>query len=413
MRVLWVSHFVPYPPKSGMHLRSFNLLRGVARSNEVDLIAFVQEQWLKVFYPSREQGLEECARALSSMCRSVRFLPIEKLSRAGGKWLTALEGLVVPSGYTIRWLQGRRAREAFIHAAQTKYDLTHFDTIGLVPFRRLIDCRTATLGHHNIESQMLLRRASNERNLLKKAYFYNEGKRLQRYERKVTPTFQANITCSDLDGERLKQIVPSARTITVPNGVDIEYFSPKGGETDEGSLVFVGSLNWYPNVDAVLFLLREIWPALKSRMPNLRLDIVGSAPPQQLLDLAASMEGVRMHGFVEDVRPYIDRAAIYVCPIRDGGGTKLKLLDAFSMAKCVVAHPIACEGIDAVPGVHVEHATDAQEFVATIQRLLGDAAWRNRIGLAARRLAVERYSFSCIGERLTQIFNTLVAGSLV
>ena len=407
MRVLWVSHIVPYPPKSGVHLRSFNLLRGVAASHEVDLLAFVQKQWLKVFYASPEQGLDDCERALASFCRSVRFLPIEKLQRPGGKWCTALEGLVLPSGYTTRWLDGEHAREAFIRSAQTKYDLVHFDTIGLAPFRALIDSRTATLGHHNIESQMLLRRASNERNLLKKAYFYSEGQRLQRYESKVTPTFNANITCSDLDGERLRQIAPAAYTITVPNGVDVEYFSSHTGAADAHSLVFVGSLNWYPNVDAVFFLLREIWPALKSRLPELRLDIVGSAPPPRLVELAASLEGVRVHGFVDDVRPYIQRAAVYVCPIRDGGGTKLKLLDAFSMAKCVVAHPIACEGINAVPGVHVEHASQAEEFVTAILRLLSDAARRDQMGLAARRLAVESYSFSRIGEQLAETFRAL------
>jgi glycosyltransferase involved in cell wall biosynthesis len=413
VRVLWVSHIVPYPPKSGVHLRSFNLLRGVAASHEVDLFAFVQEQWLRVFYASPEQGLDECGRALASLCRSVRFLPIEKLRRPGGKWRTALEGLVLPSGYTIRWLQGEHARETFMHAAQTKYDLAHFDTIGLAPFRGLIDCRTATLGHHNIESSMLLRRASNEANMLKKAYFYSEGKRLQRYESRITPTFNANITCSELDSERLKQIAPTAHTITIPNGVDVEYFSPQAGEANANSLVFVGSLNWYPNVDAAFFLLREIWPALKSHMPQLRLDIVGSAPPSQLVELAASLEGVQVHGFVDDVRPYMQRAAVYVCPIRDGGGTKLKLLDAFSMAKCVVAHPIACEGIDAVPGIHVEHAGKGQEFVSAIQRLLADPARRNQMGLAARQLAIESYSFSRIGKMLAETFHALATGRQV
>jgi polysaccharide biosynthesis protein PslH len=410
VRVLWVSHIIPYPPKSGVHLRSFNLLRAVAASHEVDLLAFIQEQWLRVFYESPEQGLDECEHALESFCQSVRFLPIEKLRRPGGKWRTALESLVLPSGYTTRWLQGKHAREAFMRAAQTKYDLVHFDTIGLAPFRLLFDCRTATLGHHNIESSMLLRRASNESNVLKKAYFYNEGKRLQYYESKVAPTFNANITCSDLDSARLKQIAPAARTITIPNGVDVEYFSPHAGETSANTLVFVGSLNWYPNVDAVLFLLREIWPVLKSRIPQLRLDIVGSAPPPQLIEMAASLEGVQVHGFVEDVRPYIQRAAVYVCPIRDGGGTKLKLLDAFSMAKCVVAHPIACEGINAVAGVHVEHAGQALEFVEAIQRLLGDATRRNQMGLMARQLAVESYSFSRIGAQLAEVFRALAAG---
>jgi glycosyltransferase involved in cell wall biosynthesis len=407
VRTLWVSHLVPYPPKSGVHLRSFNLLRGVAALHEVDLIAFVQEQWLSVFYKSHEDGLERCERSLREFCKSVRFLPIEKLQRPGGKWRTALEGLVVGSGYTVGWLQGRSAREVFARSARSKYDLAHFDTIGLAPYRSLVDAGAATLGHHNIESQMMLRRASNEINLLKKGYFYQEGIRLERYEAAVTPKFDANITCSELDSERLKAIAPCARTVCVPNGVDIDYFTPQACPENPESLVFVGSLNWYPNVEAVLFLLKDIWPLLKSRFPSMQLDIVGSAPPRLLCDLARSLDGVRVHGFVDDVRPFIARASLYVCPIRDGGGTKLKLLDAFAMGKCVVAHPIACEGIDAVPGTHVVHAVEASEFVAAIEGLMANAERRAAIGRAARGLAEERYSFRGIGEKLAGTFSRL------
>jgi glycosyltransferase involved in cell wall biosynthesis len=103
-------------------------------------------------------------------------------------------------------------------------------------------------------------------------------------------------------------------------------------------------------VDAVLFLLKQVWPAVKAAVPVLQLDIVGSAPPQSVLETAAPLNDVRVHGFVNDVRPLMDAATLYVCPIRDGGGTKLKLLDAFAMQKCVIAHPIACEGIDVNTG---------------------------------------------------------------
>ncbi|MBS0377893.1 MAG: glycosyltransferase [Proteobacteria bacterium] len=393
-----------------MHLRSYNLLRGVALENEVDLIAFAQIPWLEVFYGSVERGLAECEVALAPLCRSVKFLPIERLQRPAGKPLTALEGLVTPGGYTVRWLDGSAARKAFADVGAKGYDLAHFDTVGLVPFRKLVECQAATLGHHNVESQMMLRRASNERQALKKAYFLWEGRKLQHYERKMAPTFAANIMCSDLDGARLRELAPGARTITVPNGVDIDYFTPADAPSDEQRVIFVGSLNWYPNVDAVLFLLREIWPRLKARMPRLQLDVVGSAPPQSIVDAAASLDGVCVHGFVDDVRPYLRRAAVYICPIRDGGGTKLKLLDAFAMGKCVVAHPIACEGIDVIQGVHVELARGAEDFARVVQELLSDPARRARMGTSARQLAVEAYSFKSISAALARIFRSLVAG---
>lgn len=411
MRVLWVSHLIPYPPKSGVHLRSFHLLRGVAAQHDVELVAFIQEPWLRIFYGSREAGLAECERALRDICSSLQFLPIESLARPGGKWRTALAGLLSPPCYTLRWLQSRVARAVLADAGRTgRFELAHFDTIGLAPYRPLLGQVPATLGHHNVESHMLLRRAKNESSVLKRAYFAQEGKRVQRYEARTADRFTAHITCSDLDGERLREIAPRANVVTIPNGVDTDYFQPHGRESTPPSIIFVGSLNWYPNVEAVLFLLREIWPALKQQVPSLRLDIVGSAPPRAVLELASAEKGVTVHGFVSDVRPYLDAAAVYVCPIRDGGGTKLKLLDAFAMRKCVVAHPVACEGIEAIPGRHVEHADSAADFVHSIARLLQQPAEREAMGRAARELVSAKYSFAQIGRGLANLFSLLAGG---
>jgi glycosyltransferase involved in cell wall biosynthesis len=199
--------------------------------------------------------------------------------------------------------------------------------------------------------------------------------------------------------------------VAVPNGVDAEYFQPAHRDSTVPSLIFVGSLNWYPNVDAALFLLREVWPIAKVRHPDLRLDIVGSAPPKSVLDLAAGLIDVRVHGFVDDIRPLMDEATLYVCPIRDGGGTKLKLLDAFAMEKCVIAHPVACEGIDISPGVNVQLAESAESFADSIDRLVGDPAARVAMGRAARSLVVGAYAFSQIGRQLCGLFESTAKGS--
>jgi glycosyltransferase involved in cell wall biosynthesis len=405
MRILWVSHIIPYPPKSGVHLRSYNLLRAVAMQNEVDLVAFVQEPWLEIFYASREEALEDCERHLRQFCRSVRFLPIEKLARPLGKVRTALEGLFFPQCYTIRWLQGVAARKVFANLSRNAtYDLVHFDTLSLAPCRPLFSKVPATLGHHNVESQILHRRAQNEGSWLKRLYFNQESRRVRSYEARVAYSFARHIACSELDCERLRAIAPQISAVAIPNGVDVEYFRPSAVATTNKSLIFVGSLNWYPNVDAVLFLLREVWPLLQARVPNVRLDVVGSAPPASVLRLASSLTNVRVHGFVDDVRPLIEGAAVYVCPIRDGGGTKLKLLDAFAMEKCVVAHPISCEGIEVISGRHVLLAETASSFADSIQAVLENLALRESIGKAARELVVNRYSFAQIGAQLCAEF---------
>lgn len=408
MQILWLSHVVPYPPKAGVLLRAYYLLKSVAERNEVDLVAFIQRPLLQTFYSNLDEGLAESKQVLGKFCRSVTFIPIASVERPHGKARTALEGLLLKDCYMVRWLKSEAARTTLsTMAANTRYDLVHFDTISLAPYRALFPGVTATLGYHNIESHMLLRRASKEGSWVRKLYFWQEGKRLARYEQRVAGAFSGHITCSDLDSVRLQELVPGVHPVSIPNGVDVGYFMPLRMPTRRHSLIFVSSLTWYPNVDAVLFLLREIWPLLKSQLPTATLDVVGAGAPRSVTELAERLEGVTLHGFVPDIRPLVDTAAIFICPIRDGGGTKLKVLDAFSMAKCVVAHPIACEGIDVEDGTNVVLAETAAEFVQRVIPLLDDDALRAKIGDAARELAVARYAFDAIGRRLEGYMRSL------
>jgi polysaccharide biosynthesis protein PslH len=405
MNVLWLAHAVPYPPKAGFLSRSFNLLRELARRQTVDLIAFIQEPWVRTLFPTLEEGLAESRQVLGSFCRSVTLLPIDRVQGRWGKQTTALAALLGGSTYTTSWLVSAAARSAIAaQLAANAYDLVHFDTIGLVPYRQLTGAIPATLTHHNVESHMMKRRADNQRNFLARSYFRIEGQRIEAIEKQTATQFAAHITCSDLDSERLREIIPAAKLVVIPNGVDCEFFSSQSPPTRPHSLVFVGSMNWYPNIDAMLFFLREIWPALKQQVPQATLDIAGSSPPDSLLKLAQSSPGVTVHGYLPDVRPLIDSAAVFVCPIRDGGGTKLKILDAFAMKKCVVAHPIACEGINVTDGENVVLASSADEFVAAISRLLVEDGTRVAIAAAARRLVEAEYSWQHIGEQ----FNSMV-----
>lgn len=403
MKVLWLAHAIPYPPRAGFLLRSYNLLRELSRRQQIDLVAFIQEPWLITTFPSIREGLEICRRALGEHCSSVTFLPIDHLKSRWGKPATALRALLTGSTYTASWLISAPARAAIQRIlADRHHDLIHCDTIGLAPYRHLSASLPATLTHHNIESHMMLRRADNAGNFLARRYFREEGRRLEDFERRVAGQFAAHITCSDLDRERLHEIVPDANTVVVPNGVDCEYFASADRPVRPGSLVFVGTMNWYPNVQAMVYFLREIWPGLKARVPAVTLDIAGSNPPEPLVQMARALPDVTVHGYLPDVRPLIDSAAVYVCPIRDGGGTKLKILDAFAMKKCVVAHPIACEGIEVTDGKDIVLASTPAEFVREIESLLGDDARRDELGRAARSLVESRYSYREIGARFNE-----------
>jgi glycosyltransferase involved in cell wall biosynthesis len=386
-------------------LRSYHLLRAVASRHEVDLFAFVQEPWLRALFPSRDEGLEECRRALSSICRSVNFVPIERHQRLAGRMRTAFEAMFEQEGYIEGWLRSANASAALTAmSARSHYDLVHFDTIALARYRGLFRAVPATLGHHNIESDTLLRRADNQRNPFLRWYFRRESRRLRRFEQRIAATFAKHIVCSPSDAQRLLAITPHARIAVVPNGVDCEYFHPRGSAQRPDSLIFVGTMNWYPNTDAVLLLLRKIWPKVRSAKPRATLELVGANPPRNVRSLAARSPGVTLRGFLPDIRPLLETASLVVCPVRDGGGTKLKILDACAMTKCVVAHPIACDGIDLESGKDVVLAGTPEETVFAILRLLDDAPTRQRIGTAARLRMLQQYSFASIGAELAALF---------
>jgi glycosyltransferase involved in cell wall biosynthesis len=404
MHILWLSHLLPYPPKGGVQQRSFNLLREVAKRHDVTLLAFNQP----ALSPTRE-AVAEAERALGEFATVASAIDIRHDVRRGGRARLALRSLVSKWPYSINWLND----PSYAHAlnavlARAKFDAAHFDTLGLAPYLEKISPLPAILNHHNIESDMMLRRAELESGTLKRLYFRQEGLRLQRYEQQVTPRFALNVTCSALDGERLQTLVPNLPYEVIPNGVDLDYFSPRealGGLRDNSAL-FAGGLAWYPNESAMRWFLNDIWPLLAD-VEGASMTIAGRKPPSWLKETGQRLPSMRVTGFVDDIRPYMEEAAVYVCPIFDGGGTKLKMLDAMAMGKAIVAHPIACEGIDIVHGEHVLMAEDPREFARLVAELWKNRTLRQSLGDNARRLVVQRYSFGEIGGRLAGLFEGL------
>jgi polysaccharide biosynthesis protein PslH len=402
MKVLWFSHLVPYPEAGlGVLQRSYHLVRELSRAHEVYLLAFVQRKIIEDLLGDVEEGLKRAREHLGQYCARVEFLPIPSdSSRLRRTWLAA-RSLTGAHPYTIRWLQSEVARRAAADwNASIDFDVVHFDTLSLAPYRKIFTRGAKSLDHHNIESEMMLRRAQIEGHPLKRLYFWQEGLRLRRYERRVCPLFDLNITCSSLDTQRLKRVAPDLAVAEVPNGVDTEYFRPNRNFEHPRSLVFAGNMSWYPNAAAMLFFADRVWPRLKAKVPGVTIDVIGGNPPPRLSALAARDGQFRVRGFVPDVRPYIGQAAVYVCPISDGGGTKLKILDALAMGKAIVTHPIACEGIEVQDGRNVVFARQPDEFAESIATLLESPELRKQLSLNARSLAESSYSYSLIGRRL-------------
>lgn len=409
MKILWLSHLIPYPPKGGVLQRSYNMLNELARYHEVDLLAFNQPELIGPLFDSIETGISEAHAAISQICNWHDFFEIPRCSTTFERYLLALKSLFYEP-YNINWLKSSEfVRSMKKRLLEINYDLVHFDTISLLPYLHLIPNFIATtLDHHNIESHMLLRRARNETNLLKRYYYWQEGLRLARYERQYCPQYNLNITCSDIDTKRLQELAPRAKVITIPNGVDLNYFQPNVLPLRSNRLIFVGTMNWYPNIDAVKYIANKLWPILKQMHPDLECDIIGASPPAEIIALADRLPGFLIHGFVDDVRPYIEAASVYVCPIRDGGGTKLKILDAMALGKAIVAHPLACEGINVKHNHDVLLANDAQTFISYINELLVSEQKKRDLGKSARLLVESSYGYDAIGKQLSDAFQTCV-----
>lgn len=401
-KILWLSHVMPWPPNSGVLLRSYNLIKEVSKHHDVVVLAFNQ----KTFCPD-EGSVQRAVDELSKFCRVHEVIDIPSDGNVYQKMKLLCKGLLPKRTYTVSWLESEHYQKSLNRIlSDESFDLIHADTISLAPYINDLNI-PCTIGHHNIESAMMSRRAEHERNWLKKLYFIQEAYKLEAYERKICDNVSLNVTCSSLDSDRLKAICPEAKTESIPNGVDTRYFTPIKKDFKHKSLIFAGRLSWYPNEDAIQHFVDDIWLPLSNNIPGIEMTIVGKHPPNWLLKAAKKDSGLRVTGFVEDVRESLSSCNIYVCPIRDGGGTKLKVLDALAMEMPLVADPIACEGIDVTNETNVLFASTPQEYVEQIQRLLENRDFRDSIARNGRKLVEEKYDFIEIGKHLSLCFKKL------
>ncbi len=399
MKMLMIAHFIPYPPHGGAIQRTFNLLREASKYNEIDLICFNQ----KKIQPNIQKQMSNI-EALGKYCRDITVVDIpsdrNRLLRAALLFLNLLS--FTPFDVW-RFRSKRMASILRDKLSQNKYELIHVDTLALAQYKKYASALPSVLVHHNVESTYILRRGRSEKSPLSKIYLFLQGLKTRSFEKKIAPCFDANITVSDLDSENFRKRIPRATFITITNGTDPDYFMPTS-IPQEDILIFTGGLTWYPNKDAMLYFCGEIYPLIKKINSGIRLDIIGRTPPEELTRMAESDSSIKLYGYVDDVRDYVARAAVYIVPIRVGGGTRLKILDAFAAGKAVVSTSIGCEGIDVTPDSDILIGDTPQEFSNHVIRLLNDRNLRGKMGCQARKLIETKYSWEIIGSNLNEAY---------
>ena len=406
INILFVSATTPYPAIDGGRLRVLNLVSRLCQTHSVTFLTFIASQSdERGAERLREMGMEVIGvemRDSGFQYRMWRILRSLFQSFVHGKPLTVA-----------KYHSGEMAKTLRDLLRTGNFDVAHFEMLHTGQFLSDLGiegenaCITV-LGEQNIDSDVWRRLAKAESSLSKKLAFYWQCRKFRGYESWICRRFDMCICVSAQDREKLERLCPGIAIEVVPNGVDLDYFKPGETEQDKASLVFTGSMDWHPNEDAVLYFCNHIFPLIRAELPETAFYIVGGSPSERVLDLQ-KLDGVIVTGLVEDVRPYIANASVYVVPLRVGGGTRLKILQALAMKKAVVSTSIGAEGLGLQPDVHILVADEPQDFAASAIRLIRDAELRNRLSKDGNALVREEYDWDVVAGTLELAYRRLIS----
>lgn len=400
LRILWVKLGGLWPITSGGRLRSFHIIDELSRHHDVTVLTTTREDEKDILLSS---ALPACKDVLSFV-----FSPPKKNENAfitslAASWLTHLP--VDLHKYQCPALR----QEARTQLDSGNYDICIADFLTSIPNVPMHSGIPVIHFSHNVEFNIWRRLCDTENNWLKKMLLAIEWRKMRRYESKACNTAAATIAVSDEDAQMLQQISPEARISSVSTGVDIDFFRPDpAAQINPVELVFSGSMDWHPNEDAMLFFMDKVLPRVRQEIPQVTLSIVGRNPSPRLR-AAATAANVEVTGTVSDIRPWLCRAAVYIVPLRIGGGTRLKIYEALAMGKAVVTTTIGAEGLDLQDDVHLLRADNSETLARQIVRLLHDPALAGSLGNAGRQLVEANYAWSQVARQ----FETLCRHVLV
>jgi sugar transferase (PEP-CTERM/EpsH1 system associated) len=395
MRILWLKSDLLLPLDKGGRLRTWHLMRHLAKRHDITYLGFREPQ-----QPAADvEGMRE-------VCGEVIAIPRHDPPK--GSWrflLDAAKHLASPLPYAC----GKYRSRAF---ADRLRDLLHTRTFDLIVCDFLFPAVNlpatlpcpAVIFTHNVESEIWRRHAEIKTNAVSRLLYRMQYKRMLRYERRTLARFDGVLAVSEADSRTFQRLYPDAIHGPIPivtTGVDTEYCTPAACPSPAASrsIVFTGSMDWLPNEDAMVFFCRDVLPLIRLDEPDVTLAIVGRAPTPAVIALGQT-PGVVVTGRVDDVRPYVRDAAVYVVPLRIGGGTRLKIFEAMAMAKAIVSTTVGAEGLPVIDGTHVRLVDEPQAFADAVVALLRDVDRRRTLEAAARALVLEWYDWSAVAGQL-------------
>ena len=405
-RILFLSQSLPFPPHSGVTNRTYHILRELQHEFDVTLVAFSRRNH-QHDASARSQSAAALQKELADVMTPV---PIDSEWSLFTKLGNHARSLVSREPYVFYEYGGprfsRQLQDAVDRAAP---DLLHLDSMDLYRWLPSLPAVKTSCTHHSIESELLRLRARRIPNRAVRAYMMHQANLMERVERRLCARFDVNIMTSETDAERLRALAPGSRTSAVPNGVNVDYFQPTPlHQVVPGRVTFLGPTYMFPNRDAVQFFLADAWDLVRARCPESTLHLIGKSSPADK-NRFQSRPGVMSQGYVPDIRPHFAEAACAVVPIRVGGGTRLKILDAWAMGKAVVSTSIGCEGLKTVDGRNILIRDDPVEFAEAVIKVLSDGELRERLGREGRATVEQTYAWPVIGRQLNSLYGGLLS----
>jgi sugar transferase (PEP-CTERM/EpsH1 system associated) len=400
MRILWVKANKILPVHSGGDLRSFNILRQLALHEEVTFLSYYDE-------PADAEYEEKLQEQLpGSVCVSTGRRQASMMAR-GADYLWRLPNA---APYAVSRFTSDKVRQQLNRClSQQSSDVVVCDFLDAAVNFPTDLAIPSVLFQHNVESEIWRRHATNGSGVAKKLMYKMEFSKMWRYEEKTVRRFDHVIAVSEHDKEIMTAWVAPERVSVVPTGVDIEQFCPAQQPGQEKSLVvFVGAMDWEPNVDAVKHFCAEIWPLVLAKIPGARFKIVGRNPDRRVKALASS--SVEVTGRVPSVVEHLREASVVVVPLRIGGGTRIKIYEAMAVGKAVVSTTVGAEGLDVHSGKDIVLSDTPEDFAKSVAALMHDAEARRRLGQAATELAAT-YGWPRIGAKFGQILRGVIGDS--
>jgi polysaccharide biosynthesis protein PslH len=395
LRILWLKTELLHPVDKGGKIRTYNMLKELARDH-------------RITYLTLDDGAASAAdrAAAREYCHELVCIPHQHRDKfTPGFYADLTMNLASRYPYAVKKYESREMRrevEDRVNAGEVDVLVCDFLAPALnVPAK--LHCGTV-LFQHNVEAMIWKRHCEVQRNPIKKAYLQGQWGKMRRFEQEACRRFDRVIAVSAEDRQQMMQDYEIDSVFDVPTGVDTEFFQPSGEETiNPHGLVFTGSMDWLPNEDAIRYFVDEILPLIKQRIPDVTLTVVGRNPYPSLVELSKSNDSIVVTGRVDDVRPFMERAAVYIVPLRIGGGTRLKIFEAMAMEKAIVSTTIGAEGLPIKNGEELILADTPESFSDSVVRLLEDQDLARRVGERAAIKVRSTFGWRRVAERFAEL----------